>query len=100
MKDEVSLFWWAIVGALKKRELLDARLRPGAVLVPEADAYVLPERVVFVLDLERLGGIPRDVWLDPEVWAEWREALGGRRVFASEGGGLAITVARAAPADG
>jgi hypothetical protein len=96
MKDEVSLFWWAIIGVLKRRELLEEQLRPGAVLVPEADAYVLPDRVVFVLDVERLGGIPRAVWLDRRVWAEWREALGGRRVFTSEGEGLAITVSRTA----
>ena len=94
MNDDVILFWWAIIGALKRRELLAERPRPGAVQVPEADAYILPDRVVFVLDPQRLGGVPRDVWLDRRVWAEWREALGGRRVFVTESNGLAITVSR------
>ena len=94
MNDDVILFWWAIIGALKRRELLAERPRPGAVQLPEADAYVLPDRVIFVLDPRRLGGVPRDVWLDRRVWAEWREALGGRRVFVTESHGLAITVSR------
>jgi len=94
MNDEVILFWWAIVGTLKRRELIEEGTRPGAVQVPEADAYVLPDRVIFVLDTRRLGDIPREVWLDQRVWAEWREALGGRRVLVTGNGGLAITVSR------
>ena len=44
--------------------------------------------------MQRLGGIPRERWLERDLWAQWRAALQGRRVFVSDGGGLAICVAR------
>jgi len=44
--------------------------------------------------MQRLGGIPRERWLDEALWKQWRAALHGRRSFVSDGGGLAITVAR------
>jgi DNA segregation ATPase FtsK/SpoIIIE-like protein len=44
--------------------------------------------------MQRLGGIPRETWLDEALWKQWRAALQGRRVLVSDGGGLAIQVAR------
>lgn len=91
---EVTTYWSAITGTLSQRGLLRERPRRGGEVLPEADAYLLTDRAIYVLDLQRLGGIPRERWLDPSLWAQWRAALSGRRCFVSDGGGLAITVAR------
>jgi DNA segregation ATPase FtsK/SpoIIIE-like protein len=92
--DEVVVYWRQIVGTLDQRGLLKERPREGGKVLPEADAILLPERCLFVLDMQRLGGIPRETWLDEALWKQWRAALGGRRVLVSDGGGLAIQVAR------
>jgi len=63
-------------------------------VVPEADGYLFLDRAVYVLDMQRLAGIPREKWLDVALWAQMRAALQGRRVFVSDGGGLAVCVAR------
>jgi hypothetical protein len=94
MRDEVILYWGTMIDVLAERGLLQERLPSGDVVVPEAEAYVLPERVIFVLDLQHLGGIPLEVWLDERLWARWRAALAGRRVFVTKDEGLAITVSR------
>ncbi len=94
MTGEVVVYWQQIVATLRERRLLRERPRQGGVILPEADAYVLPDRVVFVLDMQRLGGIPRETWLDEHLWRQWRAALQGRRVFVADGGGLAICVSR------
>ena len=91
---EVTTYWRAITGTLAQRGLLQERARRGGDVLPEADAYLVADRCVYVLDLQRLGGISRERWLDSKLWAQWRAALSGRRVFVSDGGGLAITVAR------
>ena len=92
--DEVVIYWRQIASTLGQRGLLNRRSRQGGMILPQADAFLLPDRCVFVLDMQRLGGIPREEWLKPELWRQWRAALQGRRVFVSDGGGLAITVAR------
>jgi hypothetical protein len=92
--DEVIIYWRQIVGTLGQRGLVRQRPRQGGVMLPVADAFLLPDRCIFALDMQRLGGIPREEWLKPELWRQWRAALQGRRVFVSDGGGLAITVAR------
>jgi len=94
MTGEVTIYWRAIVGTLNQRGLLRERPRRGGAILPEADAYLFTDRVIYVLDLQRLGGIPRETWLERDLWAQWRAALQGRRCFVSDGGGLAITVAR------
>jgi hypothetical protein len=92
--DEVVTYWRMIVTTLRKRGLLRERFPSGDVVVPEADAYVLSDRVVFVLHLQHLGGIPIDVWLERGLWERWRTALAGRRVFVTRDDGLALTVSR------
>jgi hypothetical protein len=92
--DEVVVYWRQIVSTLDQRGLLKKRPREGGKVLPVADAILLPERCLFVLDMQRLGGIPRETWLDEALWNQWRAALGGRRVLVSDGGGLAIQVAR------
>jgi hypothetical protein len=92
--DEVVVYWRQIVSTLNQRGLLTPRPRREGAVLPVADALLLPDRCIFALDMQRLGGIPREEWLKPELWHQWRAALQGRRVFVSDGGGLAITVAR------
>jgi hypothetical protein len=94
MTDEVILYWRMIVTTLRRRGLLRERLPSGEVVVPEADAYVLPERVVFLLHPQHTGGVSREEWLDRRLWAQWQASLAGRRVFISHDGSLAITVSR------
>lgn len=92
---EVIGYWRGIVGTLEQRGLLRQRSRRGQAVLPEAYvAVLLPDRCIFALDMQRLGGISREEWLRRELWKQWQAALQGRRVFISDGGGLAITVAR------
>jgi hypothetical protein len=88
--DEVIVYWRQIVGTLDQRGLVRQRPRQGGAILPVADAFLLPDRCIFALDMQRLGGIPREEWLKRDLWAQWRAALQGRRVFVSDGGGLAI----------
>lgn len=92
--DEVVIYWRMIVTTLRKRGLLRERFPSGTVVVPEADAYVLPDRVVFVLDLQHLGGIPIDAWMERRLWERLRTALAGRKVFVTRDDGLALTLSR------
>jgi hypothetical protein len=92
--DEVVVYWRQILGTLHQRGLLKQRTQQGGVTLPVVDAILLPNRCIFVLDMQRLAGIPREEWLKPELWAQWQAALQGRRAFVSDGGGLAITVGR------
>jgi hypothetical protein len=91
---EIVGYWRGIVATLHQRGMLRDRPRQGGKVLPEADAILLPDRCIFALDLHRLGGIPREAWLSPELWAQWRAALQGRRVIVSDGAGLFIQVGR------
>lgn len=91
---EVATYWLAITGTLNQRGLLRERPRRGGVIMPEVDAYLFTDRVIYALNLQRLAGISREEWLRRGLWAQWKAALQGRRVFVSDGGGLAICVAR------
>jgi len=92
--DEIVIYWRQIIGTLHQRGLLKRRSKQGGAILPEADAYLLPDRCIFALDLQRLGGISREAWLNRQLWAQLQAAMQGRRVFVSSGGGLAITVDR------
>ncbi|MFN3762242.1 MAG: FtsK/SpoIIIE domain-containing protein [Anaerolineae bacterium] len=87
MQTEVLAYWQHIIATLRQRGLLQHGL-------PEADAILLPDRCIFILDMQRLAGIPRETWLDKNLWRQWRAALQGRRVLVSDSVGLAIQVAR------
>jgi hypothetical protein len=91
---EIVGYWRGIVATLHQRGMLRDRPRQGGKVLPEANAILLPDRCIFALDLHRLGGIPREAWLSPELWAQWRAALQGRRVIVSDGAGLFIQVGR------
>ena len=91
---EVAQYWRGLIVTLQQRGLLRKRPRRGGLIHPEAFALLLPDRIVYVLDMQKLAGISREAWLDKNLWCQWRATLQGRRVFVSDGGGLAITVAR------
>ena len=91
---EVVGYWKAILSTLVQRGMLQVRRRQGAPVIPEADALLFADRCLFVLDMHRLGGIPKEQWRDRAWWDQCCDAMQGRRVFVSDGGGLAITVAR------
>jgi hypothetical protein len=91
---EIVGYWRGIVATLHQRGMLRDRPRQGGKVLPEANAFLLPDRCIFALDLHRLGGIPREAWLSPDLWAQWRAALQGRRVIVSDGAGLFIQVGR------
>ena len=90
---EVTVYWHGIVGTLAQRGLLGQR-QDGAKVIPQAIGIVTPDFVAFVLDMQRLAGIPREKWLEFELWAQLRAALQGRRVFVADSAGLALVVAR------
>jgi hypothetical protein len=92
--DEVVVYWRQIIGTLNQRGLLQERPHRGGKVLPVADAILLPDRCLFVLDMQRLGGIPRETWLNENLWKQCRAALQGRRVIVSDGGGIAIQVGR------
>lgn len=90
---EVATYWRGVIGALDQRGLLERR-RDGARVVPQAVGIVTGEYVAFVLDMQRLGGIAREKWLDSDLSAQIRATLQGRRVFVADSAGLALVVAR------
>jgi DNA segregation ATPase FtsK/SpoIIIE-like protein len=55
---------------------------------------ILPDRIAFVLDMNRLAGISREQWLDEDLWRQIRATLQGRRTFVADSAGLALVVAR------
>jgi S-DNA-T family DNA segregation ATPase FtsK/SpoIIIE len=65
-------------------------------MIPEVEtALILKDRIVYVLDMQRLAGVSRETWTeDKNLWKQWRAALEGRVVFVTDSAGLAITVAR------
>jgi len=91
---EVVGYWRAILSTLKQRGLLRDRPTQGGVVVPHALAVMDQERVMFVLDMLRLGGVSRERWLDRNLWHQWRAALSGRRVVVADGYGLVVVVGR------
>jgi energy-coupling factor transporter ATP-binding protein EcfA2 len=90
---EVVTYWQAVVGTLGQRGLLKTR-RDGTQLTPQAVGVVTDEFVAFVLDMHRLAGIPREAWLDENLWLQIRATLQGRRCFVADSAGLALVVAR------
>ena len=89
-------FWRRILTTLRERGTLRERPRQGGYVIPEVEsALIFDDRVVYVLDMQRLAGIPREVWTDDKnLWRQWRAALEGRVIFVTDSAGLAITVAR------
>ena len=91
---EVLGYWHAILGTLQQRNLLKPRPQQGGYVVPQALGILDKERAYFVLDMLRLAGVPRERWLDRDLWRQWRAALSGRKVCVADGYGLVIVVGR------
>jgi hypothetical protein len=91
---EVVTYWRGIRSTLAQRGLLRQKREDGSRVVPETQALILPKRVVFLLDMNRLAGIAREKWLDRDLWLQIRAALQGRRTYVADSAGLAVVVAR------
>jgi hypothetical protein len=87
-------YWRKIKSTLAQRGLLKQKRSDGSWVVPCARALVLPDRAIFVLDMNRLAGISCEQWMDEKLWLQIRAALQGRRTFAVDNAGLALVVAR------
>ena len=86
--NEAYQTWNAVIATLRQRGLLASGQSPVA------DGILLPDRLIFVLDMQRLAGIPREAWLDPDLQRQLRAALGGRPVVVTDSFGLAVQVGR------
>ena len=91
---EIVHYWRGVRGTLAQRGLLRQTREDGTPVIPQAQALVLPDRAVFVLDMNRLAGISREKWLDRDLWLQIRAALQGRRTYVADSAGLAIVIAR------
>jgi S-DNA-T family DNA segregation ATPase FtsK/SpoIIIE len=78
-----------VLATLRQRGVL----KPGAP-APQTNAAVLPDRVIFFLDMAKLGGVRREQWLNPDLIAQLRAASGGCRVVVTDSAGLAVQIGR------
>lgn len=91
---EIVQYWRSVRSTLSQRGLLRQKHEDGSPVVPCAQAVVLPDRAIFVLDMNRLAGISREQWLNRDLWLQIRAALKGRRTYIADSAGLAIVIAR------
>jgi hypothetical protein len=85
--DAIGL-WRAVIATLENRRLLPRDAAPDE--LPRARALVYPDKIRFVIDLERLA-IPHEEFARAGFVAQLRATAGGRRVVVTNGCGLAIT---------
>jgi hypothetical protein len=85
--DAIGL-WRAVIATLESRRLLPRGAT--AYELPHARALVYPDKVRFVLDMERLP-VPQEEFLRRGFLEQLRATAGGRRVVITNGYGLAIT---------
>jgi hypothetical protein len=90
---EVVVFWRQIIATLHQRKLL-RKTKDDSFELPHADAYLLPDRCVFILDMQRLGGISIEKWENEDLHRQLSAALKGRRVVVTSKNGLAIQISR------
>jgi len=86
-------FWRGVLATLAQRGMLQRR-SDHTPIIPHAVAIETDDRVIFVLDMQRLGNIPREKWLDEQFIKQLRATLSGRRVVVVDSVGLAIVIAR------
>jgi hypothetical protein len=84
-------FWAAVLATLQQRGMLrSAGQHP---IYPHALAGIETDRcVIFVLDMTRLGNIPREEWLDEAWQKQLSSTLGGRKVFVVDTAGLFLVI--------
>lgn len=92
MNSLAGQFWSAVLATLQQRGMLRtaAGQRP---LYPHALAVETERCVVFILDMTRLGNIPREEWLDEAWQKQLSSTLGGRKVFVVDSAGLFLVIA-------
>lgn len=87
-----SQFWSAVLATLEQRGML--RRVGQQPLYPHVLAGIETDRcVIFVLDMTRLGNIPREEWLDEAWQKQLASTLGGRKVFVVDSAGLFLVIA-------
>lgn len=82
-----ALWRSAVLRTFQQRGMLRGNSRPVVT------AVVYGGRIVYVFDMERLGGLSYDALKDPRVTAQLTSACQGRRVVITMRNGLAIQVA-------
>ena len=91
--DIVETCWRGVLVTLAQRKTLQRR-NDDTPIIPHALGIETSDRVIFVLDMHRLGNIPREKWLDDRFIKQLRATLSGRRVIVVDSVGLAIVVAK------
>lgn len=91
-----ALWRGAVLGTMRQRGMLRGEA------VPKAEAVIFGGRIIYILDLQRLGGLSYEAVCDERFRRQLEAATGGRRVTITADGGLAIQIglelASAAPA--
>jgi hypothetical protein len=91
--DIVETCWRGVLVTLAQRKTLQRR-SDDTPIIPHTMGIDTSDRVIFVLDMHRLGNIPREKWLDDRFIKQLRATLSGRRVVVVDSVGLAIVVAK------
>lgn len=92
MNNQVGQFWSAVLATLQQRGML--RMAGQHPIYPQAAGIETDRCVVFVLDMTRLGNIPREEWLDEDWLKQLSSTLGGRKAFMVDSSGLFLVIAR------
>jgi len=90
--DLSTQFWRAVLITLKQRRMLKTVGPNKRPIFPEAVAIETPKCVVFILDMQRLGNISREEWLDERWQRQLSATLGGRRAFVLDTAGLFLVI--------
>lgn len=85
----IAALWEAVLTTLAGRGMLRKDAQPQTRRVIAA-----PDRVIYVLDMAQLGGVPLEKWTAEGFIEQLRATAGGCRVVVTTEGGLAIQVAR------
>jgi DNA segregation ATPase FtsK/SpoIIIE-like protein len=85
----MQLYDAVVVTTLRQRGLIRGAETPKVWLV-----VCLPERIIYLLDMERLAGVPIEKWEDPNLKRQLQAAAAGRRVVVTTEGGIAVQIAR------
>lgn len=94
MDGEIEGYWSGVLETLRTSGYLLPRPQRGGYVVPEAAPLLLPEYCVFLLNMQRLGNVARERWLEPQLAERISQGLGGRAVAVAYAEGLALIVAR------
>lgn len=94
MDGEIEGYWNGVLETLRAGGYLLPRPQQGGYVVPEAAPLLLPDYCIFLLNMQRLGNVARERWLEPQLTERISQGLGGRAVAVAYAEGLALIVAR------